>query len=83
MRVPSSSNTSFTVYSYFVQAKGTYELIPGVKSAKLGNTRDMVVYVPPSYLENTLKVYDSRDVIIMLDGQNVRVCGCLRGHLFP
>jgi len=35
----------------------------------MGNDRDVIVYTPPSYLENTLKVH--KNVLIMHDGQNL------------
>ena len=38
-------------------------------SNKLNNSRKVIVYTPPSYQENPLKVY--RNVLIMHDGQNL------------
>jgi hypothetical protein len=39
---------------------------------QLNNTRDIVVYLPPSYTENTLKWFGPDSVLVMHDGQ-VRV----------
>jgi predicted alpha/beta superfamily hydrolase len=35
----------------------------------LNNNRNVIVYLPPSYTENTLKVYSN--VLVMHDGQNL------------
>lgn len=44
------------VYPWFVYTEGSYWYIRDVHSPQLNNTRDLVVYVPPSYFENTFKV---------------------------
>jgi len=44
-------------------------IIEKVYSKELNNFRDVIVYTPPSYLENTLKVH--KNVLIMHDGQNL------------
>lgn len=38
-------------------------------SPQLDNTRDIIIFLPASFYENTMKVY--RNVLIMHDGQNV------------
>ena len=43
------------------------EVIPGVASAELGNSRSIMVYVPPSYRRGTRRY----PVIYMQDGQNL------------
>ncbi len=46
---------------------GTVERLEGVRSPQLRNTRDLLVYLPPSY-----RTSDTRyPVLYMLDGQNV------------
>jgi predicted alpha/beta superfamily hydrolase len=46
---------------------GNIRVLPGVHSPELGNTRDILVYLPPSYAR-TLRHYP---VIYMHDGQNL------------
>jgi predicted alpha/beta superfamily hydrolase len=57
------------VYPWFYRTNGEYTYVYGVFSPQLNNTRDLVVYVPPSYDENPYKHYG--DVLIMHDGQNL------------
>jgi predicted alpha/beta superfamily hydrolase len=44
-------------------------VIGSIYSPQLNNTRDVIVYTPPSYYENTLK--EVQNVLIMHDGQNL------------
>src|SRR5262245_7019020 len=46
---------------------GTVKGLPGVRSAKLGNSRDILVYLPPSYPEAN-RTYPT---LYMHDGQNL------------
>jgi predicted alpha/beta superfamily hydrolase len=46
---------------------GTFEQIKDVKSPQLGNTRDLTVYLPPSYRKGTKRY----PVLYLHDGQNV------------
>lgn len=46
---------------------GTVEHLPGVRSRQLRNTRDLLVYLPPSYPTGEKRY----PVLYMLDGQNV------------
>lgn len=55
-RVDLTSTTTVTTFPYFYTKKGTFQLIEDVFSAELNNTRSVIMYLPPSYLENTLKV---------------------------
>lgn len=57
------------LYPWFFSANGHYVYIPDVYSPQLGNSRDIVVYLPPSYTENTLKSVPN--VLVMHDGQNL------------
>lgn len=57
------------LYPWFYSNAGHYEYLRGVYSPELGNSRDVVVYLPPSYLENTLKSH--ANVLVMHDGQNL------------
>jgi predicted alpha/beta superfamily hydrolase len=49
------------------QSVGNISVLPAVESPELGNTRDVQVYLPPSYL-NSSREYP---VIYMHDGQNL------------
>ncbi len=57
------------MFPFFKVQSGRYEYIHNVISKKLGNTRDVVVYLPPSYDENLIK--SRYDILIMQDGQNI------------
>ena len=67
--VNAESGARFDFYPWFVAHEGAYEYIRDVESAKLGNRRDVVVYLPPSFHENTLR--PSYEVLVMHDGQNL------------
>ena len=76
-------------------ASGSYTYIRDVVSQELGNTRDLVIYTPPSYYENPFKPF--LDLLIMHDGQNlfnnstsvvgvawqVRLCRCVSSSQAP
>jgi len=62
-----SSTTAF--YPWFLSKQGAYEVIGSLYSPQLNNTRDIIVYTPPSYYENTLKTMTN--VLVMHDGQNL------------
>lgn len=57
------------LYPWFNTYAGTQVIIKNVYSSELKNSRDVIVYLPPSYNENTLKKY--KNVMIMHDGQNL------------
>lgn len=57
------------IFPYFYTFFGSLTTIEKVYSKELGNFRDVIVYTPPSYNENTLKVH--KNVLIMHDGQNL------------
>jgi len=59
----------YTPFPFFYTENGRYEYYRNVYSPQLNNTRDLVIYTPPSYLENTLKEYSN--VLLMHDGQNL------------
>ena len=50
-------------------ASGSYTYIRDVVSQELGNTRDLVIYTPPSYYENPFKPFS--DLLIIHDGQHL------------
>jgi predicted alpha/beta superfamily hydrolase len=50
-----------------VAAGGTLEVLEGVHSPELGNRRDVLVYLPPSYHQGT----GAYPVLYMQDGQNL------------
>lgn len=53
---------------FFTPRQGRYTYVRNIHSKELGNTRDLVVYTPPSYEENPFKVYP---LLVMHDGQNL------------
>eukprot|EP00708_Paratrimastix_pyriformis_P003523 GAFH01002305.1.p1 GENE.GAFH01002305.1~~GAFH01002305.1.p1 ORF type:complete len:279 (+),score=11.65 GAFH01002305.1:37-837(+) len=69
--VPTRSGGVAELYPWFFTSKGSYELMDGgeVFSPQLNNTRPVVVYTPPSYLENPHKPL--RHLLVMHDGQNL------------
>jgi predicted alpha/beta superfamily hydrolase len=56
------------IYPFFGASAGTLVQVPGFWSPQLGNSRTLIVYVPPSYGENPAKRYP---VLYMHDGQNL------------
>jgi hypothetical protein len=57
------------VYPWFYTNTGTLQVIDNVFSPELNNTRSIIVYLPPSFYENTHKVISN--VLVMHDGQNL------------
>jgi predicted alpha/beta superfamily hydrolase len=57
-----------SIYPAFYTDTGRVEVIGGFHSTVLGNSRDIAVYLPPSYDENPAKHYP---VLFMHDGQNL------------
>ena len=53
---------------WFDSGGGRYEYVRNVPSSAFQNTRDLVVYVPPSFDENPYAAY--ADVILAQDGEN-------------
>lgn len=64
-----SSSLIDVFYPWFSTYTGSLQTYSEVYSLELGNFRDVIVYLPPSYFENTLKVH--KNVLIMHDGQNL------------
>lgn len=56
------------VYPAFYSTAGAYRVVDGFVAPRLGNTRSLVVYVPPSYDENAAKHYP---LLVCHDGQNM------------
>jgi len=67
--LPEQSGGTITIYPWFYNGQGTVERIFNIASPQLNNTRNLWVYLPPSYYENTLKVHSN--VLVMHDGQNL------------
>ena len=63
------SSSSSTVYPWFHATEGTFQTLPAVWSPQLNISRDVIVYLPPSYRENTLKAH--ANVLVMHDGNNL------------
>ena len=63
------NDTTISIFPWFRHQKGTLEVLHNVYSPQLQNSRSIITYLPPSYLENTWKVY--KDVLVMHDGQNL------------
>jgi len=66
--IPSQSST-VSLYPFFYSNQGTYGYEYNVYSPQLKNTRDLVIYTPPSYQENPFKTIQY--VLVMHDGQNL------------
>lgn len=64
----SASQTAVHVYPFFGPSQGSMTTIPNFYSPQLNNSRTLILYLPPSYYENTLKRYP---VLYMHDGQNL------------
>src|SRR6185503_15229797 len=56
------------VYPFFGPSVGRLQKVYNFYSPQLNNSRTIIVYLPPSYYENTAKRYP---VLYMHDGQNV------------
>jgi predicted alpha/beta superfamily hydrolase len=56
------------LYPFFGASHGSTVRVPSFASPQLGNTRDLILYLPPSYRENAAKRYP---VLYMHDGQNL------------
>ena len=57
------------IFPWFYTYSGALTIINNVYSSELKNFREVIFYTPPSYYENTLKIY--KNVLIMHDGQNL------------
>lgn len=57
------------IFPWFFTYHGSTKIINHVYSSELNNFRDVIIYTPPSYSENTLKIH--QNVLIMHDGQNL------------
>lgn len=65
----SAGAPAVVLFPWFYATSGHYEYIRSVYSPQLGNSRDIVVYLPPSYTENILK--NVSNLLVMHDGQNL------------
>jgi predicted alpha/beta superfamily hydrolase len=63
-----SPGQTLDVYPHFTQVQGTWSRAYDFPSTVLGNTRGIWIYLPPTYIENTLA---SMPVVYMHDGQNL------------
>lgn len=64
-----SYNSTVEIYPWFWSNAGEYSVVGSIFSPQLNNTRNVVVYTPPSYYENSLKTI--KNVLVMHDGQNL------------
>jgi predicted alpha/beta superfamily hydrolase len=62
------AGSTVDIYPFFGPSRGTLVKIPNFYSPQFGNSRTLIVYLPPSYYENRLKRYP---VLYMHDGQNI------------
>ncbi|HEY0191966.1 MAG TPA: alpha/beta hydrolase-fold protein [Kofleriaceae bacterium] len=62
------SGATVDIYPFFGAATGTFTQINNFNSPQLNNSRTLILYLPPSYNENTAKRYP---VLYMHDGQNI------------
>ena len=65
----SNKTEAAEIFPWFYTYSGSLTIIKDVYSSELKNTRDVIYYTPPSYNENTLKIY--KNVLVMHDGQNL------------
>jgi hypothetical protein len=56
------------LYPWFFAEKGTIELHRNIFSPQFKDYRDVIVYLPPSYYENTLKVQDQGSLAFVFLG---------------
>lgn len=64
-----SSFQVIDLYPWFYNDEGSVERIFNVYAPQLNNSRNLWVYLPPSFHENVLKPY--QNVLVMHDGQNL------------
>ncbi|HSR98210.1 MAG TPA: alpha/beta hydrolase-fold protein [Kofleriaceae bacterium] len=62
------AGTTVDIYPFFGPSSGRLVKVTRFSSPQLGNSRTLVIYLPPSYDENPLKRYP---VLYMHDGQNL------------
>jgi len=62
------AGSTIHLYPFFYRTSGKIERWDSFESTALGNSRPVMVYLPPSYDENPLKTYP---LFFMHDGQNV------------
>ena len=60
---------SVVIYPWFLQSQGSYTYLRNMYSPQLKNSRDLVIYLPPSYIENGLR--PKYTTLVMHDGQNL------------
>nr|CAG4719589.1 unnamed protein product [Naegleria fowleri] len=61
---------TLNVYPWFYTTEGSIFILPNsIYSPQLKNYRNITLYLPPSYFENSWKRYDN--LLIMHDGQNL------------
>ncbi len=63
-----AAGSTVDIYPFFGAPFGTISMIPAIASPQLGNSRQLRIYLPPSYKENQAKRYP---VLYMHDGQNL------------
>jgi predicted alpha/beta superfamily hydrolase len=62
------AGTTVDIYPYFGNQAGSMVTVQSFWSPQLNNSRKLIIYLPPSYNENTSKRYP---VLYMHDGQNL------------
>jgi len=68
--VTEAADFQVAVFPWFGSQGGTVTLLPSaVYSPQLNNSRQIVVYTPPSYTENPFKIYG--DLLVAHDGNNL------------
>jgi predicted alpha/beta superfamily hydrolase len=72
-----ANNGDARVFPWFGTQQGTVSLLSAISSPELGNSRQLSLYLPPSYSENTLKTITN--LVIMHDGQNLFTSGLCSG----
>ena len=69
LRLSAAARSTIILKPWFGKQGGRLVVLHDVVSPRLGNTRDVVVYLPPSYAENS--AVDQYPLLLLQDGQNL------------
>jgi predicted alpha/beta superfamily hydrolase len=67
--IGSTPASAVDVFPWFFSERGSLRWIRDLESPELHNHRDVVVYLPPSFEENPLKLH--RNIVVLHDAQNL------------
>jgi hypothetical protein len=66
-RLPANEPRVVDIYPFFCTQQGEVKVLPNVTSPQLHNQRDILVYLPPSFVENPLPRHTH--LLVLNDGQ--------------